>query len=318
MAQTIPWLKSNLIDPLVGRVKVFACLQLDGRRTGARGHDFSSCEQAKEFLQLELGESLASLRWFSHDDPWYLANRDLAMARMRGTVSKEFREYLGLRSGSMVEYYQMQLSYVDMQDFEQSAGSEFVYVMRMRPDVVPCKRIDFAWLDLDGAAVAKRLARLSELGCPAKSLAGAFMATLLQEDLVENFAKVIVQEEHCGLAVPDSANPEALADYVRMGHYALTFRRNMAYIVRRDLFRVVPALGTCYALLRGPTTHWCDAESQLRAIFLASGLSVYDYETVLESESLYSYRHVKYFEADGALRKLPATFFILRLNDCVQ
>jgi len=227
--------------------------------------------------------------------------------RLQG-IGNHWINYLAHQSGSIVEYYQLWLAYPFMQTYETNHGIQFDFVVRTRSDVLLCKPL-LPWLrwtpdewndywsrilgldpHMDAVSIHHAMNSIVRFG-PFKH-----DSCLLQEDgplLLYNWCE--------------------LKEYLLTGKYALTYRKNIIYIVPRRFFD--GNLGIQYGSDRIPgNSYWFDAESQLQAHFYKRlKLSVFDTVSWSEGKSLYCYKKSDYWREDGTLQCLPdCLFFLLR------
>ena len=266
-------------------VHVFACLQQD------------TDMNQESWIRSELGEHLKHLQWFkmsSHEN--WVHSRNTLLENM--PICENTRQYLKT-SGSILEYYQLQLAYIKMMQFERQHSFTYDYIVRLRTDTLYGKPLDFHWLNWSDEEVKDRLEKIksacmkSNLEPSQDNLIHYFMSTLLSEDLIDNIGNITSKTIH-RLPIMD------LPDYIKNGSYILTFRNNLLYIVKRDFFYWIPSLGTFYGSLHHPTSdpvYWWNAESQFESACYHSNLNIHDYSTVFDEKSLYEYDEARYFDA---------------------
>ena len=288
--KTIGYLKQNVL--LSGDVHIFACLQNDSTTSSA---------EMETWIRQELSPHLRSFEWFDLDNysEWImLREKNLDVSH----VSNRWKDYLR-SSGSMIEYLQLYLAYKQLFSNEQTNGFDYDYIIRIRPDNMFAKPIDFHWLSWNEQNIQQRLDFLHQqmelAGIPInhESTLRYFMNTMLDDHLVLNLKNMM------GEFIPNSrvtipTNAKELLHYLHHGAYILTFRANNLYIVRRDLFHLIPSLFGMYGLLRGSSDeYWFNAENQFQYACRFSGLAIHDYNTLFEDRSLYEYDESRYFDA---------------------
>lgn len=300
--KTLPYLKQNVL--LTAETKMFACCHNDG--------DAPDTEW-EQWLAEEIGTALLSVQWFRPLDPHWLAIRDKQLANMAiGANTQHYLQY----SGSLIEYYQLQLAYTAMCAHEFTTGTKYEYIVRVRTDTVFAHPVDFHWLRWTEEEIAERLARVSKISNiqqeRPEQLLEHFMTSLLADATIDNLANFT------GSCLPGRSPAPALSDlreYLQTGSYILTFRKNLLYIARRDLFHCIPALGSLYGLFTSPHTlphyRW-NAESQFQAACYHSNLAIFDYCTPLEEQSLYMYDEQRYFDADFKIQNPQILFCLVR------
>ena len=100
--KTMKYFKKN-----VQNADVFACLQNDT--------DILDSEY-ELWIKSELGDHLKSIKWFKIDDD-FIKHRDKIINNMN--ISSSVSNYLK-NSGSIIEYYQLQLAYMNMVSYERN------------------------------------------------------------------------------------------------------------------------------------------------------------------------------------------------------
>jgi hypothetical protein len=286
-------------------VAVFACVQNDTQESDASW---------TEWLRSEIGPCLLDVTWFSLEKyPGWVAHRDLQLENV--VVSEAWKGYLR-NSGSMIEYFQLQLAYMKVCRTEAIGGFRYDYVIRARTDSIYAKPVDFHWLDWSEEEVARRIQVIREelvasrLGTGPSGLNQVkevtdhdvfryFMCTLWSEAVLPNLPFITVEHVPSATEVgPPSMDASAVRRYLHEGRYILTIRKNNLYVIRRDLFHFVPTLGTMYGFLRSPHSDswWFNAEGQFRDACYYSCVSVFEYSSAFEERSL-AYPH-EWVEAD--------------------
>ena len=275
--KTMRFLKRNVVT---GHQDVFACLQNDTQE---------SEESWETWLRQEI-PTFKRIIWFSNERcPEWIPIRTRLVESM--AISNLWKDYLKT-SGSMVEYYQLYLAYHAMEHDEQRHG-RYDQLIRMRTDSIFCKQIDFHWLDWTVSDIAERWneitkrleQQISEV--THSRVFYTFMGTLLSDDLLTNIPSLLLRTlPHEGAVIPNTM--EEMHEYLHRGRYLIGVRTNNLYVVRRDLFHLIPALGTMYGLFRGPheDAYWFNAECQYINACYHSCVTVHTYSTLLEEHSL--------------------------------
>lgn len=298
--KTLPFLKQNVL--LNKETVMFACCQNDS--------DVPDTEW-EQWLAEEIGTALLSFQWFQPSDPHWLSTRDRQLANM--AIGASTQHYLQT-SGSMIEYYQLQTAYTAMCAHEFTSHTKYEYVVRVRTDTIFAHPIDFHWLQWTEEEIAQRLdsIRAQQPDATDSRLLQYFMTSVIADDTIDNLAN-FTGCCHLGRS-PEPALSE-LREYLLRGSYILTFRKNLLYIARRDLFYCIPALGSLYGLFTSPHTlphfRW-NAESQFQAACYHSNVAIFDYCTPLEDQSLYMYDEQRYFDTDFKIHNLLILFCLVR------
>jgi hypothetical protein len=226
-------------------------------------------------------------------------------------LGPEWIDYLAFGSGSMVEYYQMWLCYQAMVSWEDQVGTSFDYVVRTRTDVYLCRPLLpwLSWTMHEWIGLWNRLVGLD-------GFRDAIPRAEAMNSLVRPGPFKVSGSRRTNGLDPLFHSWAELRSYVLTGEYALTYRKNIVYVVRRSLFTSdIARLGLEYGQVRQPgNPYWFNAESQLEyRLDTVGGLSVYDSVGWSEGASLYSYRASDYFDEAGQLKTcLDCLFFLLR------
>lgn len=303
--KTMRFLKRNVVT---GHQDVFACLQNDTQQ---------SEESWETWLRQEI-PTIQQIIWFSNERcPEWIPIRTRLVEAM--AISNLWKDYLKT-SGSMIEYYQLYLAYHAMEHYEQRHG-RYDQLVRMRTDSIFCKPIDFHWLDWTVSEIAERwntiTLQLEEQHAEVahSRVFHTFMGTLLSDDLLTNIPLLLLRTlPHEGAVIPNTM--EEMHEYLHRGRYLIGVRTNNLYVVRRDLFHLIPALGTMYGMFRGPheDAYWFNAECQYINACYHSCVTVHTYSTLLEEHSLVyaSQWHEEDFFVEGEPRYPEMLYCVVR------
>jgi hypothetical protein len=234
---------------------------------------------------------------------------------IHGVNEEQWKHYLR-SSGSMIENYQFYLSYLQLVQYETREKIQYDYILRMRPDTVLTKPIDFSWLNLSDEEIDSRITRIQSKTEDPILRVSLFMNSLvdsvrIESDLISN--ECDIQPDDSIVRNLLSSSPACIRDYIVAGRYILTFRNNILYIVKRAYAHLLPCVGTMYGTFPLPNdTYWFNAENQFRMVCVYSGLSIFNSTTRLEGDSLYEYDPVKYYDESGNLKKGDCLFFLRR------
>jgi hypothetical protein len=199
----------------------------------------------------------------------------------------------------MIEYFQLQLAHMKVCLYEQTNGFQYDYLVRARTDSIYAKPVDFHWLTWTDTEVATRVERIKEemtrsnIEVTERSLLQYFMATVLSDTTIPNMTRIFADyvlndADRPPIGVMNIPYETALNQYLKQGRYILTIRKNNLYVIRRNLFFMIPSLGTMYGLPRSPAAddYWFNAECQFRSACYYSGISIFDYSSLFEEKSL--------------------------------
>lgn len=305
--KTIRFFQKNVL--LGPHVHVFACVQNDTSQSN---------QEWESWFHEKMGSNLVSLVWFdmAQLQEWtVIREKNLAMTN----IPARWKDYLR-NSGSIIEYIQMFLSYQQMFRHEQDNDFQYDYLIRVRPDNLFAKPIDFHWLSWTEEDIQTRLIalqytmELNGMNVTPESLLQSFMITLLGNDLLGNL-KAISGEYIPSKQATVPVTPADYRHYLHHGSYLLAFRVNHLYIVRRDLFYLIPSIAGMYGLIPTPKpdAYWFNAENQFQSACLYAGITLHNYDnTALDGGSLYEYDEKKYFDDKGELLHPSMVYCLVR------
>jgi hypothetical protein len=304
--KTMRYFKQNLL--LNSEVDVFACIQNDTS---------ISNEEWNTWLKQEIGANLKVVEWFNpQTHSFWLQHRDYILQYLH--VHDGYKNYLK-SSGSMIEYFQLQIAYMHMITFERCNGFRYDYIIRARTDTVYGKPVDFHWLNWSQTEVMDRVEKIRNMllyknkDASDDNVLTNFMNTILSDDIIPNI------ENLNGGSIPynNGALPkiDELTEYIKTGRYILTFRSNLLYIIKREYFYLIPSLGTFYGFqdyYKSESGFWWNAETQFLAACHNSNLTIFNYNTVFDDKSLYEYDEKRYFDENFNILNPYMIFCIVR------
>lgn len=293
-------------------VAVFACVQNDTAE---------SDEVWADWLKGEIGPCLLDVTWFSLDTfPGWVAHRDLQLAHM--VIDEGWKGYLR-NSGSMIEYFQLQLAYMKLCRTEATGGFRYDYVVRARTDSIYVKPVDFHWLEWTEEEIERRWRavqeemRVSGMSQTREDVFRYFMCTVWSDTVIPNVLYLTAERVPgpLGLVVPQTA--KEIQTYLKEGRYILTLRKNNLYVVGRDFFHFLPTLGTMYGMIRSPHADawWFNAEGQFRDACYYSCLDVFEYSSEFEERSLvyaHQWNEADFFDGAGEVIHPRSLFCVVR------
>lgn len=305
--KTIKYLKKNIL--LTPDVNIFACVQNDSSLDNTTWNNW---------FNEEFGTHIKSIKWFSLDShPEWVTQRDMLLSYLK--IPEHWKNYLR-NSGSMIEYIQLQFAYFNMSEFEYSNNFKYKYIIKTRTDTIYAKPIDFHWLNWTDEQVQFRTENIIEemkyngIEINNTNIVKYFMTTIFSDDLILGINNMISEIiENRDKSIPMHTSKE-LNTYIKSGSYILTIRANNLYIVRRDLFELIPSVGTMYGMLHYPQEddYWFNAENQFRAACYNSNLTIYNYDTLFEGKSVYEYDESRYFNSNFDLKYPQMMYCIIR------
>ena len=289
--KTMRYFKQNVL--LNQDVDVFACLQND---TSMSNSEWES------WIREEMGDHLKLITWFSPDDHQdWISLRDKLISHLN--LIEHWKNYIK-NSGSIIEYYQLYLSYLKMCSYEDT-HQRYKYIIRVRTDTIFAQPVDFHWINWSDSEVEERIQKinneltLSNIEVTPKNTLTYFMTTLISDKLIPNMQNITTRYIPNQYGVIPSSVTE-LNQYVKTGAYILVIRANNLYVVSREFFNLIPTLSFMYGFLKSPHNdeYWYNAENQFQSACYFSGLAVFDYNTLFEDKSLYEYDEKRYFDLD--------------------
>jgi len=312
--KTIRYFKQNVLRD---NVDVFICVQNDTQQPN---------EEWTAWFTEQMGHHMKSIEWFSlAAHPEWIAHRDAILQNIQ--LDNGWKNYLR-NSGSMIEYFQLQLAHMKVCLYEQTNGFQYDYLVRARTDSIYAKPVDFHWLIWTDTEVAARVERIKEemtrsnIEITDRSLLQYFMATVISDTTIPNMTRIFADyvlndADHPPIGVTDKPYETALNQYLKQGRYILTIRKNNLYVIRRNLFFMIPSLGTNYGLPRSPAAddYWFNAECQFRSACYYSGISIFDYSTLFEEKSLEypsKWREADFFDLEFNLINPTMLYCIVR------
>lgn len=238
---------------------------------------------------------------------------------MNTCIDPKWIQYLK-ESGSMIEYYQLQTAYRNIMNYEYHNKFKYDYVIKCRTDTIFCQKITFNWLNFTDQVINDRINTIRDVlntnegnegnkdneSEHLNKIKSIFMNTLLYDTLPckEHLLNIVTCDHYIentnasnGSNILDMLN----SDYINNGRYILTIRVNLLYICKRSLFNLIPSLGTFYGFLQNDhiTQYWFNSEQQFVNVCINSYMSIYNYSTYYEEDSLYKYETNKYFSDDN-------------------
>jgi hypothetical protein len=312
--KTIRYFKQNVLRD---NVDVFVCVQNDTQQPN---------EEWTAWFGEQMGHHMKSIEWFSLEaHPEWIVHRDTLLQHIQ--IDDGWKHYLRT-SGSMIEYFQLQLAHMKVSLYEQMNGFQYDYLVRARTDSIYAKPVDFHWLSWTDEEVAKRIQRIKEemtyskIEVTERSILQYFMSTIVSDTTIPNISRifadcVINDADHPPFGITNMPYETTLNQYLKKGRYIITIRKNNLYIIRRPLFFLIPSLGTIYGLPRTPAAddYWFNAECQFRSACYYAGISIFDYSSLFEEKSLEyadNWREADFFDLEFNLINPTMLYCIVR------
>ena len=254
MEKTLPFFKQNVNH------HVFAVIQSENK------------EQDLILLQ-QMGQHLKSYQWFDKQDPEWITLQQHLLNKM--TLNSGWKHYIGTESGSMIEYYQMYLAYLNLLQYEIDNHIEYDYIMRLRTDVVITRPIhffnqnSFDLIDHDKQSILKLMTSILD---PNRYQGDVnrycYPSSMAYQQLIKPHDDWINQ----------------FKNYLNQKQYLITMRENLIYYGPREVFTKIHQLGVFYGKFKDHMNpYWFNAESQFRGICAFYDIDIFDSCSELEA-----------------------------------
>lgn len=316
ICKNMRFIEHHLMQTAGKTVDIFACLQNDKPHV--------SNERWTEWFTQMFGSNLRKVVWYEPDKMSEFMQVRERLIESNQEIPSNWKKYLQT-SGSMIEYFQLYLAYLGMCEYEQKTKIQYDYVIRARTDSIFTHPVDFHWLNWTPDMIRERMNRVQEemknanIECTPKECFTRFMCTLLSDDVLGNM-KLIHADFVKAPYMLDSPIPITETEihrFLHFGRYILTLRKNNLYIVRRDLFHVLPAFGFLYGTFHSPQSddYWFNAEGQFRDACHFADLNIFDYSTDYEDLSIEyadKWREELFFRSDGSFTRNDMLYCVVR------
>lgn len=327
-----PRTMSSVIDKFVENVltnenvHVFSVLQT------------KNCEEIEKILLEKMGVHIKSINWFFKEDfSWNLLQKS-NLQNM--SIDDNCKQYL-LNGGSMIEYFQLYITYNKIEEYENTHGIKYDYILRIRPDTIITRPIDFGFLNMNDETILKRLYNIAENTGESKLYSKQnitiFMNSLIDENRIQNnkitttnyyendkyicnlleedsddFAWLINRSENTTISNEMIVNK--LKNFIKNGNYVLAFRVNVIYFMNRKHLQNISELGIKYGTynLTKNDYYWWNAECQFQSICIQNKMHFFNTDAEIESRSICCYMPELYYDNNGDLLNSFVFFFIKR------
>ena len=293
------YFKNNVL--INENVHVFATLQT---------HPYTE-KYNQSVLERNLNEHLKSLKWFrNEDDEEYTSIRDKLIneafflyENQIYSFPDQLKDYLK-NSGTIAETYQYYLSYLEMKKYENIHNFKYDYIIRIRSDIIITKKIDFSFLDLSNEDILKRLVNISYLIFETDMMSNKCLKYFMISLIDENRVKANLNDTDCFLnnnnELEKINNIEQLQNYIKYGKYILTIRKNLFFIIKRNLFEPIHDLALKYCKMNDNINgvfdkYFWNGETQFQRILFYNNITQFNSCALLEDKSLYNYDSREYF-----------------------
>jgi hypothetical protein len=304
MEKTLTFFKQNVL--VNDNCHVFAVLQSE------------QIENDLSILQNTIKDNLKSIDWFDKNNTeWVLLQQHL-LNKMQ--LQEGWKQYIGYNSGSMIEYYQMYLAYLKLQQYEITNNIKYNYVIRIRADCIITRPFQIHQnFEEDDVKDKINLIKLKYPIYNNEQILLVFMTSVMDDNRYKILAhrccyKASIDYDHVINCLNDKDFTKQLTNYLNKGNYLITLRENVVYYGQRHVFKKISKLGMMYGKFKDHTnSYWFNAESQLKAICAFYDIDVYDSSTEQEVKSLYQYDDTNYYDDKGLKQNDSVLFFLQRV-----
>jgi len=311
----IQYLKKNIL--LHDNVHIFATLEL--KQTGTETEMEIEREKHETVLKTHLSSHLKSLVWFNNNDETFINNRNKLIENCHinynnknvylDNLNSSFKDYLK-NSGTITELFQYYISYNEMKQYEEKNNFNYDYIVRVRTDIILCKEIDFSFLQLTDKDIENRILKIKETLFPQdetiyenQRINNKYISLIMNSLLDEN--RIYLQNVNCtsfinNLEFNNIFTFQDLNNYIKNGNYILTIRKNLFFLIKRNIFNSIHDLCLNYGTIHFETTdnlnmYFWDAETQFEKYLQNKQINKFDSTHLFEDQSLYQYDKKKYF-----------------------
>lgn len=313
ICSTIQEFKKNIL--INENIHIFAVLQPDSNT--------DDLEEFSLFLQNNFNSHLKSLKWFLPNNNTFLNIKNNVLSNMN--LEAFWTNYLN-NSGSIVEYYQMYLAYLEMKEYEYVHNFKYDYILRTRCDVIFNKSLDILnshiCHQISKEEILERLYEIKNI-LNAPSIKLPQVICRLMNSLL-NKSRIYFNDTNYEYISPfienlydddDDIFINNLKNYIDDGNYLITLRANVVYFMKRTFFSKIYTLGVTYGDYRlNNDYYWFNSESQIQAICRQNNIDYYNSCTIKEDRCLYQYDPNDFYNPDGTIQNTnDFLFFIKRI-----
>jgi hypothetical protein len=280
-------------------VHVFAVLQTD---------DIS---YYNDLIKNKMGDSLKLLQWFDKNDAEWSKFKQLLVNNM--AITEQWRYYLAENSGSMVEYYQMYLSYLAMEKYENQNIIKYDYVYRIRCDCVITRPLVFN-TTIDLKLLFELIINNHDVDMISTKSICILMTSLC--DMNRLLVKEGISRNdivHYDINVIKENFITNMENYLLEGNYLIALRENVCYFTTRKTFEKIYNLGITYGMSKSyDDGYWFNAECQLKSKCIDNKIDYYNSVSDIECKSLYDYDESNYYNNNELINRDDLFFFLKR------
>lgn len=321
--KTIYYTKNNIL--LNENVHVFATIQS------------TNIIYSNAFIKNHMSSNLKSLTNFDKTDILWNSIQDKLLSKL--SINNKIYNYLK-KSGSMIEHYQIYLSYKSLLEYEFSNNIKYDYIVKLRTDVIYTQPLNFNFMKITLLDIIDNFQKINKITNESKLLSLKNIKIFFNNLLFENDKNLRNSENYANLDIHSNYDFynllneneiqnenyifEKIFNFINNGKYIITLRKNVFIVIKRDFFSEIVNLGITYGsyiknknILNNDNDEywkfWWNSESQLQEICRQKNICIFDSTTILEDKSLYKYNSTNYFnENNKLLENLQCLFFICR------
>jgi hypothetical protein len=268
-------------------------------------------------IEKTLKDNLKSFVIFDKNDNNWIQLRDELLNNI--DIGSNWKSYLA-NSGSMIEYYQMYLSFKNIQEYENKHNFKYDFVLRFRTDTVLKDMIQFDYSILNCEYIKNLFYKINQntdiisINSLTHFMNIVFNEKRIHYNKMEINSFVNSKQLNYLLTIQDEETFfKELENYIKNGNYVISLRKNVIYFMKRELMDTIHILGITYGKYKPENNnYWFNAESQFEEICCQNNIDVFNSTTPLEGNSLYNYNHHDYFDENNQLLENPYSFFIKR------
>jgi hypothetical protein len=275
----------------------------------------------ESFLKNNLGNNLKFLDSFNRNDTTFWCLREKLINNMN--LGEGTLRYLR-NSGSVIEYYQMFLAYLNIVNYEANNNFKYDYIIRIRCDCVITSPISFDWVNYSKQEVLDKLNEIKNYinaeSIIDKNIINIFMNSLLckeryliKQDITRNNICITNSYDKFFQINDLETFIDNFYNYFKKGKFLLSFRANIIYALKRKYFTRIFSLGISYGVSGRflIDEYWWNAETQLQLRCHENNIDIYNSVTISEDKSLYEYNENNYFDSNKNLINTDNVFFFL-------
>jgi hypothetical protein len=278
----------------------------------------------QKLIYEKMGENLKSVKFFNQNDLFWNQLQDSLLDNIN--VPPSWKHYLKT-SGSMIQYYQLYLSYLQMVQVELRSATKYDFIMKIRSDIVITQPLNFNFLNMTEDIILQKLNIIAEnTNDPiinSKKNITIFMNSLLHpyRNNSSHFSHNYINDTYNNSIIESNYDDELskiltynasqineknnkpellqmISNFIRRGNYMLSFRKDIVYFMNRLYLDNISILGVTYGQynLTKNDSYWFNAECQLQSICIKNNLHIFETSSDQEESSLFSYEEKNYFD----------------------